>query len=499
MDLNNTDIYIQWKNSQNEDGISKEWVRDIDTFDDYLVFGWVLGKDILQHSGTLQFSIRFIKPVTNDDGQVTDYDYSLNTLKAQVLVNPGLDISLAENQQNDYFNTVLLNNIQNTKTKTDSELKIFDWSYLFENLYNADKSNFQDNIIYADLINNQLEFYLSAYSDKGKINYQLYKENDNKDDSVISSNMENDYISVKGKIFNPYIDYYKKEGEDEDAKYTFEKNYIGEKNPDTGIVTVGDGYYEKCGKYILTENAKTDVNSTITGNYYGTATVKMADGSTTSPITTTVKVKLQPPTEAIIETPLINYGYENSTTTILKPTVKYNEKETANYEWFKKTNEQDFIKIKNSSEEVTCTPDGEGIYKLQVTTTRNLDSIVCSETPIYYVTNRPTAEEIIPTEDKDLFDTSEGGESTFAAGNQIDAIVTYTPKNQLPNTEYKLSYQWQIQNNQEGDFVDIPNATEPSLATSKNVFAAYQCIITATYNNLSVSRTTHIFKTRYIA
>lgn len=493
MDLNNTDIYIQWKNSNNDSGISKEWVRDIDTFDDYLVFGWVLGQDILQQSGTLQFSIRFINPVLNDDGYATSYNYSLNTLRAQVLVNPGLDVSLIENKQNDYFNTVLLNNIKNTTTKTDSELKIFDWSYLFENLINADKSNFKDDMVYADLIDGALDLFISAYSDKGDINYQLYKENNDNSSSdyAISSNMDYGYVSAKGKTFNQYIDYYKKE---EDDTYSFQKNYMGEKDPDTGVITVGDGYYEKCGKYTLTESAKEKTNGTLTGNYYGTATVKMTDGSITSPITTTIKVKLQPPTKAIIETSLVNYGYENSTATILNPTVKYNEKEVINYKWFKKTNEQDFVKIKDGSE-VNCIPNGEGIYKLQVTTTRNLDSIDCPETPIYYVTNRPKAEDIIPTYDKDLFDTSKDGETAFAAGNQIDAIATYTPTNQLPNTEYNLSYQWQIQNNQVGDYVDIPNATESSLQTSQGVFAAYKCIVTATYNNLSTSRITHVFKT----
>ena len=48
MDLNNTQIYIQWKNSQGDEGISKEWVRDIETFDNFLIFGWVLGDGIVK-------------------------------------------------------------------------------------------------------------------------------------------------------------------------------------------------------------------------------------------------------------------------------------------------------------------------------------------------------------------------------------------------------------------------------------------------------------------
>lgn len=75
------------------------------------------------------------------------------------------------NKQDDSLNTVLLKNIRNTTSKTDSELKLFGWSYLFENLIDNEKSNIKDNIIYADLVNGQLEFWLSAFSDKGEINY----------------------------------------------------------------------------------------------------------------------------------------------------------------------------------------------------------------------------------------------------------------------------------------------------------------------------------------
>jgi hypothetical protein len=84
MDLYNTDIYIQWENADGTlSGLSKEWVRDIETFDDYMVFGWVLGRDITATPGTLKFSVRFIKTVPASEGSNAKViNYSLNTLTA---------------------------------------------------------------------------------------------------------------------------------------------------------------------------------------------------------------------------------------------------------------------------------------------------------------------------------------------------------------------------------------------------------------------------------
>lgn len=70
MDLNTTDIYIQWENSDGEPGFSKEWVRDIYTYDDYLVFGWVLGDTMINKPGTIKFSVRFIKTKGEGDQKV---------------------------------------------------------------------------------------------------------------------------------------------------------------------------------------------------------------------------------------------------------------------------------------------------------------------------------------------------------------------------------------------------------------------------------------------
>jgi hypothetical protein len=104
MDLNNTHILIQWKvdgvdPSNNNipvtnSGTSMEWVRDIESQPEYLIFGWALDSEITKYPGTLTFSIRFIKLNPSDtpsdgieDGSV---EYSFSTLDASAIINKAL-------------------------------------------------------------------------------------------------------------------------------------------------------------------------------------------------------------------------------------------------------------------------------------------------------------------------------------------------------------------------------------------------------------------------
>lgn len=497
MDLNNTDIYIQWKNtSSNIAGISKEWVRDIETFDDYLIFGWVLGEDILQQSGTLQFSIRFINPVLNNDGYATSYNYSLNTLRAQVLVNPGLDVSLTENKQDDSLNTVLLKNIRNTTSKTDSELKLFGWSYLFDDLIDSEKSNIKDNIIYADLINNQLEFWLSAYSDKGEINYQLYKESGNNTikDYTISSNMEFDYKNVQDDLFNENIDYY--HFNDGTKEYDLDVNYKGEKDPVTGEIKVGANCYIKCGKHILTESAKASTDGTLTGNYYGTATVKMADDSTTSPITTSVKVQLQPPTAVTLLKIEEEFGHAVNQSIKLEY-INKNEKDKISYIWEKKNNDK-FEAINLSlNDDGSITPTEQGLYKGYIKSERNGDIVNSVNEHLFYVTVLP----VLTDDNLVNFSKANSEEAVEVNGSAyITPRVKYTPENQLEGTDYHIYVQWYIKDVGETDYNPLGDKIELLFDETKGEFKGapitiknepgtlYYYTVIAEYNQLTTTR-----------
>lgn len=140
VDLNNTDIYIQWQyiNSQNknvEQGISHEWVRDIESEDDYLIFGWVLGGRITEEAGSLQFSVRFIRGQKDDDKNITNISYSLSTLTATVMINPGLNYDIDTPGMVETLDDIISSNFIDTTTKTDSEIDVFRYVWDLDRLF----------------------------------------------------------------------------------------------------------------------------------------------------------------------------------------------------------------------------------------------------------------------------------------------------------------------------------------------------------------------------
>lgn len=131
MDLNNTEIFVQWS-IQNENnvavtGISKEWVRDIESDPDYLIFGWALDSRFTKYPGTLKFSVRFVEKNPNyipntEGGTEPPYIFSFSTLDAQATINKALDFDynvLYNDTTEQYLNklkNMMVTRIERTKT-----------------------------------------------------------------------------------------------------------------------------------------------------------------------------------------------------------------------------------------------------------------------------------------------------------------------------------------------------------------------------------------------
>lgn len=91
MDFNSTKIYVQWKIGDVVGNTPIE-LKDITSVKETLIFGWPLHKEITANSGTLEFSVRFIK----DDSGILDYSFA--TLPATIQIKTSLKHSLsAEN------------------------------------------------------------------------------------------------------------------------------------------------------------------------------------------------------------------------------------------------------------------------------------------------------------------------------------------------------------------------------------------------------------------
>ena len=118
MDLNNTEIYIEWETPKDKNGneatkgVSEVYIRDIESEPGKLIFGWAISESITKSSGTLKFSVRFVQ--WNDEKKKIQYSY--NTLTAQVTIHPTLNFDLASGDYKfENSNDRLLDRIQESE------------------------------------------------------------------------------------------------------------------------------------------------------------------------------------------------------------------------------------------------------------------------------------------------------------------------------------------------------------------------------------------------
>ena len=115
MDLNNTEIYIEWETPKSKNGpavksVSETYLKIIDDehYPGKLIFGWAISDAITKESGTLKFAVRFVQ--WNDDKKLV---YSFNTLTAQATVHPNLGLDLEnDSYEIDNCNSRLLERIE---------------------------------------------------------------------------------------------------------------------------------------------------------------------------------------------------------------------------------------------------------------------------------------------------------------------------------------------------------------------------------------------------
>ena len=105
-DLNETEIFIQWHAPNGDSGISKEWVRDIESENGKLIFGWPLSEEITVKSGNVKFAVRFVQFDKTNKNEIV---YSFSTLTAEAPIKPALDFDLSQGtvQIIDYSNLIM--------------------------------------------------------------------------------------------------------------------------------------------------------------------------------------------------------------------------------------------------------------------------------------------------------------------------------------------------------------------------------------------------------
>lgn len=88
MDLNNTEIFIEWETPKGKNGdgiksVSETYLKIIDDelYPGKLIFGWAISDAITKDSGNLKFAVRFIQWADTESGK-KQIAYSFNTLTA---------------------------------------------------------------------------------------------------------------------------------------------------------------------------------------------------------------------------------------------------------------------------------------------------------------------------------------------------------------------------------------------------------------------------------
>ena len=494
MDLNNTDIYIQWQytnsqNGQSEQGISREWVRDIESEDDYLIFGWVLGGRITEEAGSLQFSVRFIRGQKDDDKNVTEISYSLSTLTATVMINPGLNYDIDIPGMVETLDDIISSNFIDTTTKTDSEIDIFRYVWDLDRLFigQLEEGKKIPTIIERDLDSDgTLKIQLSSYVSPGEIlSYSLYKQTKDEPsinmDSETKIDMSIKYLPTEDKSYqeNGPKMYYEEKGVDEEGNPKYSR-YWPENLSNTSLP---EGLTEKYG--IITLNKNTMDN--IAGIYYGVARA-VINGNQSGPQYTDHKLLIAGPIKPILDNENMVYTKYTTTTTengtveypVLPVALKqYGEKDALTFSWYKFISEtvdednkaiREGTWIKDTSSINGFTPETTGKYYAIVKATRNFTNSETIETDNYIVTEKPRK----PVIDEQPKSGALSLPIKFSATDQNDSSIT---ESILKYNLYTVTYE-----GENPQYTRIATADAPEFIV--NSAGNYACGAYSVYNEL---------------
>jgi len=256
MDLNNTDIYIQWETPKDPvtglttKSLSPAYIRDIDSEPGKLIFGWALSDAITANSGTLKFSVRFFQ-WADDEKAATGAEkiiaYSFSTLTASVSIQAGLNFNLESDEHKvDDVGNRLIERLENSEIAGGYAAA----TPIFEK--NLDKPN-ADLIYDLDPATQTFDLLVQAYAtDTGAITYTWKKQGLNPDNSEQGQDIEtftgvNVFVKVEDltKLNKAYA-YYWTNGNDSngDPIYTrydrFTTNADGTLSPNTEDLDMKD-------------------------------------------------------------------------------------------------------------------------------------------------------------------------------------------------------------------------------------------------------------------
>lgn len=230
MDLNNTEIYIEWetpksKNSGGIKSVSETYLKMIDdeNYPGKLIFGWAISDAITKDSGTLKFAVRFVQ--WNDEDKIV---YSFNTLTAQATIHPNLGLDLENDSYDvDNCNDRLLERIEPSVVVGGAQAAV---PYFLQDIVMLDEG--------YDIIPNHTDgtYSLSVVAtadDTGAVSYVWKRSEIGKDA----------WVEVPGSTEVDFVELTEKEYEDFAWKLPENRIYHIERSDETAYL-LPKGYYD---------------------------------------------------------------------------------------------------------------------------------------------------------------------------------------------------------------------------------------------------------------
>lgn len=189
VDLDKTNICIQWSTKNGQEGISHVTLRDIDSIPGKMRFGWPLTSLITAEPGTVNFAVKFF--IEDEEGKVK---YILNTLKASIVIREGLQLKegALEESNNDLFASF----VKNSTNPSYPVPKPVSWGAPGLDLYPMKKVAEAQTVNKDGVIEDENTFILRAQAiveDNGHLVYNWYFKSDNEGSEVENiSLLEND-------------------------------------------------------------------------------------------------------------------------------------------------------------------------------------------------------------------------------------------------------------------------------------------------------------------
>lgn len=494
MDLANTNIYVQWKDTEGKERATRIKMIDVKSVPNKLRFAWPLSQEVTKKAGLIKFSIRFFR-IDAADSDTQKLVYSLNTTEASFNIIAAHqddlnELSEVEFQNDELFNKVIINSqyskdgiqlpltpeffesngisvyladegdqniITNLKAVDVANLKNDDTLSLFAEASIGDKSVIDYNwwyhaktpVIYEPVTRVQ-------YEDDPTQEYYIYE-----DEKYIKTDVYVDDKTFKAKYLIP-IQSVNDDGEIvTQVGYNIDSAWYAVKKED---IVKGYRYYDKAeiaasevvdfdalpdNAIVYRKFTKLTIESgstPIIGRYYATAIgVNGQLNSPNSDISSECELPAPNPVDFKIDLESQNTDLKDGSNVTLKVEINVadNSVDTQEYQWFSSTTDPSSESViwteENSSTTNELKVSNRGWYYVEVANKANREKSASVNSNIVKVTAEPQAPVITAV---DFGDGSVLASDIGEDGQKVKYTVTVENGDNLLYSE-GLEYDWQ--------------------------------------------------------